>query len=121
MIAFVNSICEVHDTLSEMSSPEVADTLGTLPMRELLSLDRALQRIQGEYVNAHAKLREVEEHIAREQEKLKADVSEEMKDRIRQRIDKLKEDYDTRLESLSQLNPKLQSQLARMRQTLDKL
>ena len=92
-----------------------------LPLREHLGLDKALQRITGEFVNSRSKLTELERDIARNQRKLEEADTEQLKQRIKDRLERLKEDYDTRLESLSQMKPKLQTQLARMRQTLDKI
>ena len=94
---------------------EVHEVVSELPMRELLGLDAALQRIQGEFVNGTAKLTELEKSIAELQ-----DV-EEPTEQQKQRLEQLKEQYDVRLESLSQIKGKLSTQLARMRQTIDKV
>ena len=103
---------------------EVRDTIGDaseLPMRELLGLDKALQRIQGELVNGTSKLTELEKHIANEEINLQEADTVQQKERIKERITELKESYDVRLESLSQIKDKLSTQLARIRQTIDKL
>lgn len=103
---------------------EVSKLIGgnQLPMRELLGLDKALQRVQGELVNGAGKLTELEKRIAKEEEKLnEPDITKQQKERIKERIKELKENYDVRLESLSQIKDQLSTQLARIRQTIDKL
>ena len=50
---------------------ELRKSFAELPMRDLLGLDKALQRIQGELANNIAKLSQVDHHIAHENEKLK--------------------------------------------------
>ena len=93
-----------------------------LPLRELLGLDKAFQRITGEFVNGTSKLTEMEQRLEIENKKLKnSDITEQQKQKIRDDISKLKEEYEVRLESLSQIKPKLQTQLARIRQTIEKI
>ena len=106
---------------------EISQVIGNpndlpLPMRELLGLDKALQRVKGELVNGASKLTEIEQHITKEQKKLEEpDITEQQKQRIKKRIAELKEEHIVRLESLSHLKEKLSSQFARIRQTLDKV
>jgi len=106
-----STINEIHDVVND----------DELPMRELLGLDKALQRIQGEIVNGTSKLSEVDEAIKRNKRKLEEAETDHQKQRIKDRLERLKEDYDVRLESLSQIKDKLSSQFARIRQTLDKI
>ena len=104
---------DINDVLGEPSQ---------LPIRELLGLDKALQRFSGEIVNGTSKLTEIKKHLEKENRKLEdSDITEQQKQRIRERINRLNEEYEVRLESLSQIKPKLQSQLARIRQTLNKI
>ena len=115
-----------HIELKELNSTinEIHDVIGdpsTLPMRELLGLDKALQRIQGELVNGTSKLTELDEAIKRNERKLQEVETEQQKQRIKERLERLKEEYDVRLESLTQIKEKLSSQFARIRQTLDKI
>ena len=86
-----------------------------LPMRELLGLDAALQRIQVEFENGTTKLTELEKSIA----ELK-DVEEPTESK-KERLKQLKEQHAVRLESLSQIKDKQSTQLARIRQTIDKV
>ena len=70
-----------------------------LDMREFLGIDAALQRIKGEIVNNTSKITEIDRHIKREQDKLKeADISEDQKTRIKDRLKKLKDERNVRLE-----------------------
>ena len=93
-----------------------------LPMREILGLDKALQRISGEIVNGTGKLTEIEQRIANQQKKLKEpNITEQQKKRVNDRISDLKEEHKVRLESLSHVKEELSSQFARIRQTLDKV
>ena len=92
-----------------------------MPTRELLALDKALQRLQGEIVNGTSKLTELEDAIKRNKRKLGEAETEQQKQRINERLERLKEEYDIRLESISQIKEKVSSQFARMRQTVDKI
>ena len=101
-----------------------------LPMRELLGLDKALRRIQGEFANNVAKLGEIDEHIEHENKKFadsEADpgLSEEDKkfnrENIQNRLKNLKNERDVRLELATQNKKELQSQFARIKQTIEKV
>ena len=97
-----------------------------LNMREMLGLDIALQRVQGELANNLGKLTSIKEHIEREQQKLrdiKKDPSytDEQKHEIEKRLERLKEEHSTRLELASQNKRELQGQYARIRQTIEKV
>jgi len=120
-----NTSAKISDDITELNhdrlSPAAVSAEGQLPMRELLGLDKALQRIQGEFVNSTAKLNEYDTKIAKEHKKLdEADTDQERK-LIEKRILKLNEEREVRLEAVSQLKEKLQSQFARIRQTIDKI
>ena len=99
----------------------VTDAVSVLPMRELLGLDKTLRSIRGEYDNSYAKLAKTDEHIEREEAKLGEALNEQQKDRIRERIADLKNERDARWEFLSHQKKELQSQLSRIRQTIDKV
>lgn len=105
-------ITEIHDVIGDPQS---------LPTRELLGLDKALQRIQGEIVNGTSKLTELDDAIQRNKRKLGEAETEQQKQRIKERLERLKEEHAVRLESISQIKEKLSSQFARMRQTVDKI
>ena len=110
-----STITKVTDVIGETSQ-------SSLPMRELLGLNKALQRIQGELVNGTGKLTELEQDIAENQRILKEEEpTKQEKEHVKKHIAELKEAYDIRLESLSQIREQLSSQFARIRQTIDKI
>ena len=66
-----------------------------LPMRELLGLDKMLQKVRGELTVNVVKLSEVDNKIKYEEDKLKqmedgAQYTDEMKDKVSKRIADLK-------------------------------
>ena len=116
--------------VSKMSADELMTTLNAIrsnlehlpPTRELLGLDKALQRIDGEHLNSSAKLTELEQDIGRQHKKLKEpSLTEDQRKRIENRLKSLKDEYDVRLETLSQSEKALSSQFARIRRTIDKI
>ena len=97
-----------------------------LDMREMLGLDKALQRVQGELANNLGKLTLIGDHIEREEQKLKdikndSSYTIEQKREIEKRLERLKEEHSTRLELASQNKRELQSQYARIWQTIEKV
>ncbi|WP_171480052.1 hypothetical protein, partial [Acinetobacter baumannii] len=54
---------EIHDVIGEAKE-------AALPMRELLGLDKALQRVQGELVSGTGKLTKLKQDIGRSKRKL---------------------------------------------------
>ena len=97
-----------------------------LDMREMLGLDKALQRVQGELANNLGKLTSIKEHIEREEQKLDViandpSYTDEQRKEVQARLERLKEEHSARLELVSQNKNDLQSQFARMRQTIEKV
>ena len=97
-----------------------------LDMREFLEIDKALRRVQGELINNTSKLSELDKKLARDQEKLeeiKNDplYSEELKNRIQERIDNAETEREARLEVLSMNKKELQSQISRIKETITKI
>ena len=93
-----------------------------LDMREFLGIDAALQRIKGENLNNMSKISEIDRHIKREQDKLKeTDISEDQKTKIKDRLKKLKDERDVRLEISVQYRDELATQVARIKQTIEKI
>ena len=97
-----------------------------LDMGRLLGINKALQRIQGELLNNTSKLTEINKRIKRDTKKLEEvendpTYSDEQRQLRRLRLDKL-DDLNTkkqaRLEILSQNRKGLQTQVARIKQTL---
>ena len=94
--------------------------------REFLGIDKALQSMQGELVNNTAKLKEINKRIEKDAKKLKEvendpTYTDEQKPLYRDRLDNLNTEKQARLEILSQNRKDLQTQVARIRQTLEKI
>ena len=98
-----------------------------LDMREFLSISKALQSINGELRNNTAKLSELDKRIKRDTAKLKEiednpeGFSEEQKEFYKKSLQDLKEERQARLEFLSQNREDLQTQVARIKQTIEKI
>ena len=108
----------------ETSLTDTDELLGTTPIREIRGLDRALQRIRGELTNNLAKLSELDEHIAQEQQKLNeagGDVDEFARRRIAERLRDLQDERASRLEAAAANREALRSQISRMRETISRI
>ena len=93
-------------------------------MREFLGIDKALQSIQGELLNNTSKLKEINKHIKKATKKLEEvendpTYSDEQRQLYRDRLD----DLNTEKQGLkySQNRKDLQTQVARIKQTLEKV
>ena len=78
------------------------------------------------YENNLGKLTEIDKHIDKEHRKLKEVendqyITDEQRQEIHERISKLKEERDARLELVSQNKKDLSSQFARIRETVEKI
>ena len=96
-----------------------------LDMREFLGIDKALQSIQGELANNTSKLTEIDKRIKRDTKNLEEvendpTYTDEQRQLYRDRLDDLNTEKQTRLEVLSQNRKDLQTQVARIKQTLEK-
>ena len=99
-----------------------------LDMREFLGIDKALQSIQGELLNNTSKLTEINKSIKGDTKKLKeveADptysYSDEQRELYKDRLDNLNTEKQARVEILSQNRKYLPTQVARIKQTLEKV
>ena len=95
-------------------------------MREFLAIDKALQSIQGELLNNTTKLRRISRHIKRDTKKLQEvqndpTYTDEQRQLYKDRLDGLNTEKQARLEILSQNRKDLQTQVARIKQTLEKV
>ena len=95
-------------------------------MQEFLEIVKALQSIQGEPLNNTSKLTEINKHIKRDTKKLEEvkngpTYSDEQRQLYMDRLDDLNTEKQARLEILSQNWKDLQTQVARMKQTLKKV
>ena len=97
-----------------------------LDMREFLGINKALQSIQGELLNNTSKLTEINKSIKRDTKKLEEvennpTYSDEQRQLYRDRLDDLNTEKQAKLEILSQNRKYLQTQVARIKQTLGKV
>ena len=97
-----------------------------LDMREFLGIDKALQSIQGELLNNTSKLTEINKRIKRDTKKLEEvendpTYTDEQRQLHRDRLDDLNTEKQARLEILSQNGKNLQTQFARIKQTIEKV
>ena len=99
-----------------------------LDIREFLWIDKALQSIQGELLNNTSKLTKIDKRIKRDSDSKKLEEKEndptytdEERQLCRDRLDDLNTEKQARLEILPQNQQDLQTQIARMRQTLEKV
>ena len=95
-------------------------------MREFLGIDKALQSIQGELLNNTSKLTEIDKRIKRDTKKLEevendSTYTDKERQLYRDRLDDLNTEKQARLEILSQNRKDLQTQVARIRQTIEKV
>ena len=96
-------------------------------MREFLGISKVLQSINGELLNNTAKLSELDKRIKQDTAKFKEiednleGFSDEQKELYKKRLQDLKEERQARLEFLSQNGKDLQTQVARIKQTIEKI
>ena len=95
-------------------------------MQEFLGINKALQSIKGELLNNTSKLTEINKRIKRDTKKLEEvetdpTYSDEQRQLYRDRLDDLNTEKQARLEILSQNRKDLQTQVARIKQTLEKV
>ena len=93
-------------------------------MQEFLGIDKDLQRIQGELLNNTSKLTEINKRIKRDTKKLEEEEndptdSDEQRQLYKDRLEDLNTEKQARLEILSQNRNDLQTQVARIKQTLE--
>ena len=95
-------------------------------MQEFLGIDKDLQRIQGELLNNTSKFTEINKRIKRDTKKLEEEEndptdSDEQRQLYKDRLDDLNTEKQARLEILLQNRKDLQTQVARIKQTLEKV
>ena len=111
---------EIHIKKRETSQNTDLDT------REFLVIDKALQSIQGELLNNNSKLTEIDKRIKRDTKKLEEvendpTYTDEQRQLYRDRLDDLNTEKQARLEILSQNRKDLQTQVARIKETIEKV
>ena len=95
-------------------------------MREFLGTNKVLQSIQGELLNNTSKLTEIHERIKRDTTKLEevendSTYTDEQRQLYKDRLHGLNPEKQARLEILSQDQKVLQTQVARIKQSLEKV
>ena len=95
-------------------------------MQEFPGIDMALQSIQGELLNNTSKLVEIDKRIQRDTKKLEEGgndptYNDEPKQLYRDRPDDLNTETEARIEILSQNRRHLQTQVARIKPTIEKV
>ena len=98
----------------------------SLDMREFFGIDKVLQSIQGEILNNMSKLTETDKCIKRDTKKLEQvendpTYTDEQRQLYKDRLDDLNTEKQARLEILSQNRKDLQTQVARIKQILEKV
>ena len=98
----------------------------SLDMREFLATDKAMQSIQGELLNNTSKLTEIYKRVKRDSKKLEevendSSYTDKQRQLNRDRLDDLSTEKQARLEILSQNREDLQTQVARIKQTIEKV
>ena len=111
---------EIHIKTREVSQNT------SLDMREFLAINKALQSIQGELLNNTSKSTEIDKRIKRDVKKLEEvekdpTYTDEQRQLYRDRLDDLNIEKQARLEISSQNRKDLQTQAARIRQTIEKV
>ena len=97
-----------------------------LDMRQILGIDKVLQSIHCELLNSTSKLTEIDKRIERDNEKLEEvknypNYTDEQRQFYKDRLDDLNTEKQAGLELLSQNRKDLQTQVARIRQTIEKV
>ena len=97
-----------------------------LDMWEFLGIDKALQSIKSKLLNNTLKLTEIDKRIKKDTKKSQdlenvPTCSDEQRQLYKGRLDDLNTEKQARLEILSQIWKDLQTQVARIKQTLEKV
>ena len=97
-----------------------------IDMREFLGINKALESMQGEFLINTSKLTEINKRIKRDTKKLEEvendpTYAHEQGQLYRDRLDDLNTEKQARLEILSQNRKDLQTQVARIKETIEKV
>ena len=97
-----------------------------LDMRKFLGIDKTLENIQGELLNNTSKLTEIDKRIKRDTKKLEEvekdpTYTDEKRQLYRDRLDNLNTKKQARLEILSLNRKDLQTEVAKIKQTIEKV
>jgi len=121
------TILELETSFTQADEDTALKTINDqpLPMREIMGLNQALQSIRGELINNLAKLGNLDSRIELEKKKLAeaddANLDQEVKERITQRLKNLQDERQARLEVLNNNRQQLQSQVSRIKETIHRI
>ena len=95
-------------------------------MQEFLGIDKALQNIQDELLNSMSKLTQIDKRIKKDTKKLQEvendpTYSDQQRQLYRNRLDNLNTEKQARLEILSKNGKDLQTQVAKIKQNLERV
>ena len=115
------SLAEDIHVKTQEASPNTS-----LDMQEFLGIDKALQSIQGELLKDTSKLTEIDKRIKRDAKKLEEvendpTYTDERRQLYRDRLDDLNTEKQARLEIVSQNRKYIQTQVARIKLTIEKV
>ena len=113
---------KASDIISQLKDVQTdTDDLFEHPLLELLGLDKQLRSIRGSLKVEVAKKVELEEHIAKERQKLEEFYDDAMREDITKRIDALNDELATRQESINLLKGRLKNQIMSFKETIAKV
>ena len=116
-----------EDLIYQINNQTQTDDLFENRLRELLGLDKQLRSIRGSLKVEVAKKVELEEHIAKEHQKLEefweypGEYDDAMKEDITKRIDNLNNELKVRQESIDLLKGRLKNQITSFKETIAKV
>ena len=123
----VHEVLEL-DRISQIKDVQTdTDDLFEHPLRELLGSDKQLRSIRGSLKVEVVKKVQLEEHIAKEQQKLEefreypGVYDDAMREDITKRIEALNDELSTRQESIDLLKGRLKSQITSFKETIVKV
>ena len=116
-----------EDLIFQINNQSQTDELFEHPLHELLGLDKQLRSIRGSLKIEVAKKVELEEHIAKERQKLEefreypGVYDDAMKEDITKQIGNLNDELKVRQESIDLLKGRLKNQITSFKETIAKV
>ena len=127
-IELVEIVKSTEDLISHLNDQQSqTDNLLEYPLRELLGLDKQLRSIRGSLKVEVEKKVQLEEHIAKECQKLKefqkypGEYDDATKEDITKQIDTLNDQLKVRQESIDLLKGRLKNQITSFKETISKV
>ena len=121
----VNTVTEIETSFTNVSDKGI-QTNDQFSLRELKGLDKSMQTISGSLKKAVAEKRKTEQHIDMEYDKLKylekeLTNTDDEKDEINNRIEKLKDRLESHNEEINILKDRFSNQVTQIKETIKKL